>query len=111
MKTQIVRRMVLGCIAAGLMVCLPAHAQKKEVTIAHQDMLVPWHQAIVRGEVEKATGYKVNYKMFGGGGDVIRAMASGQVQICEAGSAPIASVISQGLPVELIWILDYIASA
>ena len=91
MKTQIVRRMVLGGIAAGLMVGLPAHAQKKEVTIAHQDMLVPWHQAIVRGEVEKATGYKVNYKMFGGGGDVIRAMASGQVQIGEAGSAPIAS--------------------
>jgi taurine transport system substrate-binding protein len=111
MKTQIVRRMVLGGIAAGLMAGLPAHAQKKEVTIAHQDMLVPWHQAIVRGEVEKATGYKVNYKMFGGGGDVIRAMASGQVQIGEAGSAPIASGISQGLPVELIWILDDIASA
>ena len=78
MKTQIVRRLIMGSIAAGLMVGLPVHAQKKEVTIAHQDMLVHWHQAIVRGEVERATGYKVNYKMFGGGGDVIRAMASGR---------------------------------
>jgi taurine transport system substrate-binding protein len=49
--------------------------------------------------------------MFSGGGDVIRAMASGQVQIGEAGSAAVASALSQGLPVELVWILDDIADA
>jgi taurine transport system substrate-binding protein len=86
-------------------------AQTKEVTIAHQDMMVPWRYAQVQGQIEKATGYKVNYRMFGGGGDVIRAMASGQVQIGEAGSAPIASALSQGLPVELVWILDDIGAA
>ena len=40
------------------------------------------------GELEKATGYKINWRMFGGGGDVIRAMASGDVQIGEVGSSP-----------------------
>jgi taurine transport system substrate-binding protein len=49
--------------------------------------------------------------MFGGGGDVIRAMSSGDVQIGEAGSSPIAAAASQGLPVQLFWILDDIADA
>ena len=82
-----------------------AQAQTKEVTIAHQDMVVPWRYAQVTGEIEKSTGYKINFRKFAGGGDVIRAMASGQVQIGEAGSAPVASALSQGLPVELGFLL------
>jgi taurine transport system substrate-binding protein len=96
---------VLSAIAFG------AHAQTKEVTIAHQDMVVPWRYAQVTGEIEKSTGYKINFRKFGGGGDVIRAMASGQVQIGEVGSAGVAAALSQGMPVELVWILDDIASA
>jgi taurine transport system substrate-binding protein len=88
-----------------------ALAQQKEVTIAYQDMMVPWRYAHATGVLEKETGYKVNFRKFGGGGDVIRAMASGQVHIGEAGSAPVASALSQGLPIELIWILDDIADA
>ncbi|MDN4590313.1 taurine ABC transporter substrate-binding protein [Xenophilus aerolatus] len=88
-----------------------AQAQTREVTIAHQDMVVPWRYAQVTGEIEKSTGYKINFRKFAGGGDVIRAMASGQVQIGEAGSAPVASALSQGLPVELVWILDNINDA
>ena len=49
----------------------PALAQKKEVTFAHQDMLVPLRTVMESGELEKATGYKINWRMFGGGGDVI----------------------------------------
>lgn len=88
-----------------------AFAQQKEVTIAYQDMLVPWRVAHDAGELEKATGYKINFRQIAGGGDVIRALASGQVHIGEAGSAPIAAGISQGLPVELFWILDDINDA
>src|SRR5277367_391515 len=61
----------------------PAHAQTKEVTIAHQDMIVPFRVAMAAGAVEKATGYKIDWKMFGGGGDVIKAMASGQIPLGE----------------------------
>jgi taurine transport system substrate-binding protein len=57
-----------------------AQAQTKELTFAHQDMLVPLRLVMESGEVEKATGYKINWRMFSGGGDVIRAMASGDVQ-------------------------------
>ena len=88
-----------------------AFAQSKEVTFAHQDMLVPLRTVMESGELEKATGYKINWRMFGGGGDVIRAMASGDVQIGEAGSSPIAAAASQGQDIKLFWILDDIADA
>ena len=84
---------------------------KKEVTIAHQDMLVPFRLVMETGELEKATGYKINWRMFGGGGDVIKAMASGDVHIGEAGSSPIVAAASQGQDIRLFWILDDIADA
>lgn len=84
---------------------------KKEVTFAHQDMMVPLRTVMESGELEKATGYKINWRMFGGGGDVIRAMASGDVQIGEAGSSPVAAATSQGQDIQLFWILDDISDA
>jgi taurine transport system substrate-binding protein len=88
-----------------------ALAQTKEVTIAHQDMLVPLRTVMESGELEKTTGYKISWRMFGGGGDVIRAMASGDVQIGEVGSAGVATAANQGQDVKLFWILDDIADA
>ena len=35
----------------------PLQAQTKEVTIAHQDMIVPFRVQQAAGAVEKATGY------------------------------------------------------
>ncbi|MEO7953837.1 MAG: taurine ABC transporter substrate-binding protein [Polaromonas sp.] len=84
---------------------------KKEVTFAHQDMLVPFRTVMESGELEKATGYKINWRMFGGGGDVIRAMASGDVQLGEVGSSPLTAALSQGQEIKLFWILDDIADA
>ena len=107
---KIKTHLVLGALAAALFSGLGI-AQTKEVTIAYQDMVVPWRVAHDAGELEKATGYKINFRQFAGGGDVIRALASGAVQIGEAGSAPIATGISQGLPIELFWVLDDINDA
>src|SRR5919107_4603923 len=95
-----------AALTTMMVVCGAAFAQTKEVTIAHQDMLDPYRIVMESGELEKATGYKINWRMFGGGGDVIRAMASGDVQIGEAGSSPIATAASQGLEIQLFWILD-----
>jgi taurine transport system substrate-binding protein len=107
------QRLVLGSLATLALLAAPAaHAQpKKEVTFAHQDMLVPLRTVMESGELEKATGYKINWRMFGGGGDVIKAMASGDVQIGEAGSSPITTAASQGQDIRLIYILDDIADA
>jgi len=98
-----------GLLAALLSVS--AIAADKEVVIAYQDMLVPWRYAQQVNEVAKATGYTVTYRKFGGGGDVIRAMASGSVQVGEAGSSPVAAGLSQGLGIQVFWILDNINDA
>jgi taurine transport system substrate-binding protein len=42
---------------------------------------------------------------------VIRAMASGDVQLGEVGSTGVATAISQGMDVDLFWILEDIAAA
>ncbi|MEN9630672.1 MAG: hypothetical protein RJA10_3900 [Pseudomonadota bacterium] len=104
-------RFAIAVAAITLGLAGSALAQKKEVTFAHQDMLVPLRTAMESGELEKATGYKINWRMFGGGGDVIKAMASGDVQIGEAGSSPIVAAASQGQDIKLFWILDDIADA
>src|SRR5512143_2179316 len=101
--------LVAGLILAAA-AATPAWAQK-EVTIAYQDMVVPYRIAQDAKELEKATGYKINWKQFGGGGEVIKAMASGAVQVGEVGSAGIAAAVSRGEPLELFWILDDIGSA
>ena len=61
------RRSILALPAALVLSAGAAHAQTKEVTIAHQDMIVPFRVQQAAGAVEKATGYKINWKMFGGG--------------------------------------------
>ena len=97
--------------AAVWMLAGAAFAQTKEVTFAHQDMLVPLRLVMESGEVEKATGYKINWRMFSGGGDVIRAMASGDVQMGETGSSPLTAAASQGQDIKLFWISADIADA
>lgn len=88
-----------------------AHADTKEVVIAYQDMVVPWRYAQATGEVEKETGYKVVYRQLASGAEVVRALASGSVQLGEAGSSPIAAGLSQGVDISLFWILDNINDA
>ncbi len=105
------KRQLVGAALAAMLGCGSALAQQKEVTFAHQDMLVPLRTVMESGELEKVTGYKINWRMFGGGGDVIKAMASGDVQIGEAGSSPIVAAASQGQDIKLFWILDDIADA
>ena len=104
-----VKHALTGLLAALL--SLSAVAADKEVVIAYQDMLVPWRYAQQVNELAKATGYTVTYRKFGGGGDVIRAMASGAVQVGEAGSSPVAAGLSQGLGIQVFWILDNINDA
>lgn len=105
------RRTALSAVAAACLWNSGAAAQSKEVTIAHQDMIVPFRVQQAAGAVEKATGYKINWKMFGGGGDVIKAMASGEVPIGEVGSSPATAAAAQGIDVEIIWIIDDINNA
>ena len=101
--------MLTGAVA--VLVSTTVFAQTKEVTIGYQDMVVPYRMAQEAKALEASTGYKVNWKQFGGGGEVIKAMASGAVQVGEVGSAGISAAVSRGEPLELFWILDDIGDA
>lgn len=98
-------------LSAAALSPLSTRAETREVVIGYQDMVVPWRYAQASGAVEKATGYKVTYRKLGSGADVIRALASGSIQLGEAGSSPIAAGLSQGVDLSLFWILDNINDA
>lgn len=86
-------------------------AQAQTVTIGVQSMFGPWKRAIADKEFEKATGWTIKWRNFDSGGDVVTAMASGDVQIGVAGSSPVAAAVSRGVGIEVFWILDNIADA
>ena len=98
-------------LGAALCVGTLAQAQTREVVIGYQDMVVPWRFAQETKELEKRTGYKVTYRKLGSGAEVTRALASGAIQIGEAGSSPFAAALSQGVPIQVFWILDDIHEA
>ena len=100
-----------AALAVGMALGFSALAQTREVVIGYQDMVVPWRHAQETREVEKRTGYKVTYRKLGSGAEVVRALASGAIHIGEAGSSPIASAVSQGVPIEVFWVLDNINDA
>jgi taurine transport system substrate-binding protein len=100
-----------GLAALALVAGVAGTSVAQEVTIGYQQIYNPWKVAIANGDFEKATGYKINWKGFDSGSKVITAMASGDVQIALAGSSPIAAGVSRGLPIQLFWITENIASA
>ena len=109
LNTWIRRAVLLPLTVLTLSAGAAAHAQT--VTIGVQSMFAPWKNAIVQKEFEKATGWDIKWRNFDSGGDVMLAMASGDVQIGVAGSSPIAAAVSRGVDAQLFWILDNIADA
>ena len=68
---------IIRWTAAGLtaLAMSPAFAQQKEVTIAYQQIDEPWIVGIANGSIEKATGYKINWRQFESGAKVAAAKA------------------------------------
>ncbi|MCO5399099.1 taurine ABC transporter substrate-binding protein [Ralstonia sp. 21MJYT02-11] len=107
-----VRALALLMLAMFAMGFAPvSHAEDKEVTIAYQQIVDPWIIGIADGSIAKATGYKINWRQFESGAKVAAAMASGDVKIGVLGSSPLAAAVSQGLDLQLFWILDNINNA
>lgn len=89
----------------------PAQAQDKTVTIGYQTIVGPFPTAIADGSFEKATGYKIKWRQFTSAGDISAAFASGDIPIGVLGSTGIAAATSNGVDVELFWILDNIGKS
>ena len=79
-------------------------ALAEDVVIGHFGDPLPVQAAIAADKFSKATGWRIDWRKFNSGADVIAAMASGDVKISELGSAPFAIAASQGVPIETILI-------
>jgi len=88
-----------------------ASAADKEVNIAYQTVVEPAKVAQADGDYEKASGWKINWKKFDSGADVITAVASGDIQIGYVGSSPLAAAATRELPIETILIAAQIGQA
>jgi taurine transport system substrate-binding protein len=103
---------LLGAAAGlGLGALIGGGAAAETVTVGYQLIYNPWKVPIADDTFSQATGWDVEYRQFDSGAKVIAAMASGDVQIALAGSSPIAAGASQGLDIQLVWIVEDIASA
>ncbi|GAC1326774.1 MAG: taurine ABC transporter substrate-binding protein [Collimonas sp.] len=109
---NIFRHVVRCTVALALTAAsVASSAQQKEVTIAYQAINGPFLVAIAGGDIEKSTGYKINWRRFDSGAKVATAMASGDVQIGVIGSSPLTAAVSRGVDLQLFRIIDDINEA
>ena len=66
----LLKKAVLALTAATLLMAPASYAGAQEVTIGYQGICNPWKWKIDDGSVEKATGYKINWRKFDSGGAV-----------------------------------------
>ncbi len=95
-------KQTLSLVLASL--ALHVVAADKSVVVGYQTDALPPSVAIANGEFEKATGYKIDFRKFNSGGDVVAAIASGDVQVGYVGSSPFAAATSRGLDVKAFYL-------
>jgi taurine transport system substrate-binding protein len=88
-----------------------AQAADREVTIGFQTSVEPSKVPQADGVYEKTTGWKINWRKFDNGADVIAALTSGDVQIGYVGSSPLAAAASREVPFQTFWIAGLIGDA
>lgn len=102
---------VLAAASVIAVLSNPAWAAAQEVNVAYQTVVEPAKVAQADGAYEKASGWKINWKKFDSGADVITAVASGDIQVGYVGSSPLAAAATRELPIETILIAAQIGQA
>ena len=99
---QTLARVTLGTL---LMVSASlSMATDKQVVVGYQTDALPSSLGIANGDFEKRTGYKISFKKFDSGADVLAGIASGDVQVGYVGSSPFAAATSRGLDVKAFYL-------
>ena len=73
--------------------------QAANLTIGYQTGVDPSKVPQADGVYEQAIGEKIDWRRFNSGPDVVTAIASGDVQIGNLGSSPLAAAASRNLPI------------
>ena len=79
-------------------------ATDKQVVVGYQTDALPSSLGIANGDFEKRTGYKISFRKFDSGADVLAGIASGDVQVGYVGSSPFAAATSRGLDVKAFYL-------
>ena len=88
-----------------------SRADDKSVVIGQFGDPTPTQLVAASDELSKATGYKIEWRKFASGAEVIAAMASGDIKLSQLGSSPFAIAASQGVDLQLFMISEGIGSA
>lgn len=89
----------ISAVAAALAL-MTFQAQAVNVTVAYQTSAEPAKVAQADNTFAKESGATVDWRKFDSGASVLRALASGDVQIGNIGSSPLAVAATQQLPIE-----------
>ncbi|CAK9885926.1 MAG: Taurine-binding periplasmic protein [Candidatus Erwinia impunctatus] len=87
------------------------YAQAVEVTVAWQTSAEPGKVAQANDSFAKESGATVLWRKFDSGSSVVRALASGDVQIGNIGSSPLAIAASQQVPIEVFLLAAKLGSS
>jgi taurine transport system substrate-binding protein len=87
-------------ILAAALALLTFQAAAVNVTVAYQTSAEPAKVAQADNTFAKESGATVDWRKFDSGAGVLRALASGDVQIGNIGSSPLAVAATQKLPIE-----------
>jgi taurine transport system substrate-binding protein len=85
---------------AAALALLTFQAEAVNVTVAYQTSAEPAKVAQADNTFAKESGASVDWRKFDSGASVLRALASGDVQIGNIGSSPLAVAATQQLPIE-----------
>ncbi|KGT91023.1 taurine ABC transporter substrate-binding protein [Erwinia typographi] len=104
------RKFTLSLIAATLSLSALS-AQAVDVTVAYQTSAEPAKVAQADNTFAKESGAKVDWRKFDSGASVVRALASGDVQIGNIGSSPLAVAASQQVPIEVFLLASQLGNS
>jgi taurine transport system substrate-binding protein len=103
-------KFTLTLIAAALSLSTLS-AQAVDVTVAYQTSAEPAKIAQADNTFARESGAKVEWRKFDSGSSVVRALASGDVQIGNIGSSPLAVAASQQVPIEVFLLASQLGNS
>jgi taurine transport system substrate-binding protein len=98
-------------LSAATLALTAGAALAENVIIGHFGNPTPFQASRSDGKFEAATGWTIEWRQFGSGTEVIAAMASGDVQVAELGSSPLAIGATQGVDFKLFMLSEGIGTA
>lgn len=108
MRTLTLTRKLLGAVS---LIGLSLSVQAADLTIGYITGIDPIKLPIAEGTFDKALGQKVDWRQFEAGPAVLAAMASGDVQIGNLGSSPLAAAASRKMPLVAFIVASQIQSS